>query len=158
MCLRMGALGWRFARIDAPMTRHDANILRFGQWWRRAVRAGYAAAEHVGRHGHASLPGDIAQVERMVLWGFALPAIGLGCALRAFWDARFLIGAALIAALYLLKTGRQALRECPRLASGRLALAAGVLRQLHQFAAFRGLVACCLDHLRRRERGIIEYR
>jgi hypothetical protein len=28
--------------IGDDMTLHDANITRFGQWWRRMVRSGYA--------------------------------------------------------------------------------------------------------------------
>ena len=45
MCLRMRERGWRIWRLDADMTRHDAAMSRFGQWWARAIRCGYAYAE-----------------------------------------------------------------------------------------------------------------
>jgi GT2 family glycosyltransferase len=45
LCRRLRARGYRIAHIDAPMTRHDLNMTRFSQYWRRAMRAGYAYAE-----------------------------------------------------------------------------------------------------------------
>lgn len=38
-------MGWKFLRLDCDMTRHDANILTFRQWWRRQVRSGYGSLE-----------------------------------------------------------------------------------------------------------------
>lgn len=74
LCLRLRRVGWSIVRIDADMGDHDANILRFGQWWRRTVRAGFAYAEHIWRHGAASLPSWKRQAARFVLWGIILPA------------------------------------------------------------------------------------
>jgi glycosyltransferase involved in cell wall biosynthesis len=45
MCQRMRHCGYKILHIDAPMTLHDLAITRWGQYWRRAVRAGYAYAE-----------------------------------------------------------------------------------------------------------------
>jgi glycosyltransferase involved in cell wall biosynthesis len=45
LCRRLRARGYRIVHIDAPMTRHDLNMTRFSQYWRRAMRAGYAYAE-----------------------------------------------------------------------------------------------------------------
>jgi penicillin amidase len=39
LCLRLRKAGWKIWRLDAEMTLHDAQILRFDQWWRRTVRA-----------------------------------------------------------------------------------------------------------------------
>ena len=39
LCVRLRAAGWRIWRLDAEMTVHDAAMTRFGQWWRRAIRA-----------------------------------------------------------------------------------------------------------------------
>lgn len=159
MCVRMARAGdWRFQRIDAPMTRHDAAITRFGQWWKRARRAGYAAAEHVGRHGDRALPGDIAQVRRMMLWGFWLPAIALLSLLLALLDWRLGIIAILLGGLYLLQFLRLSRRERPLWPSARLAFGAGALRVLHQFAAFSGLAGRWLDRVGKRDRKIMEYR
>jgi glycosyltransferase involved in cell wall biosynthesis len=45
MAARMRAAGWEIWRLDAPMTEHDARILRFGQWWTRCVRGGFGFAQ-----------------------------------------------------------------------------------------------------------------
>jgi len=158
MCLRMGRLGWRFACIDAPMSRHDANILRFGQWWRRARRAGFAAASHVARHGRKSLPGDVAQVRRMLFWAALLPALIVAAILCSLIDARFALLAVPVLAVYALQLCRLARMERPRWPDKRAAWRAGGFRLLHQFAALTGLASYWFDRLRGHDRGIIEYR
>ena len=45
LCLRLRHSHWTILRIDAEMTLHDAAITRFGQWWRRHVRAGYGTLD-----------------------------------------------------------------------------------------------------------------
>ena len=42
---RIRALGLRILHVDLSMTGHDLAITRFGQYWRRAMRAGHAYAE-----------------------------------------------------------------------------------------------------------------
>ena len=68
-CLRLGDAGWQLARIPVAMTRHDADMHRFGQWWARAVRAGHAFAQ-VG-----TLFPDHWRAERrrVLVYGLALP-------------------------------------------------------------------------------------
>ncbi len=44
-CIRIGAAGWKLLRLPREMTQHDAAIYRFGQWWKRAVRAGHGFAQ-----------------------------------------------------------------------------------------------------------------
>lgn len=51
LCFRMRQLGWSIERLDAEMTLHDADMTRFGQWWQRNVRSGYAVAEAYHRRG-----------------------------------------------------------------------------------------------------------
>lgn len=70
LCLRLRAKGGEVWRIDAEMTLHDAAMLRFGQWWKRSVRAGHAFAEGAALHGRAHWG---AEVRRAVIWGFAGP-------------------------------------------------------------------------------------
>lgn len=36
--------------LDAPMTKHDISMTRFGQYWNRCMRTGHAYAEVGGRH------------------------------------------------------------------------------------------------------------
>lgn len=45
LCRRLRAKGYRILHIDAPMTGHDLAMVRFSQYWRRALRAGHAYAE-----------------------------------------------------------------------------------------------------------------
>jgi GT2 family glycosyltransferase len=45
LCLRLREQNWQIWRLAREMALHDANILRFGQWWQRSVRAGHAFAE-----------------------------------------------------------------------------------------------------------------
>jgi len=158
MCLRMGRLGWRFARLDAPMTRHDAGMTRFGQWWRRANRAGFAAASHVARHGRRSLAGDIAQVKRMTAWAAILPAMILLFALLSLFDPLFAIPALLGLAIYPLQWLRMIRVERPNWSTGAQTAKAAALRILHQFAALTGLIGYWSDRLRGKDRGIIEYK
>jgi GT2 family glycosyltransferase len=51
MCFRMRQAGWTILRIADEMALHDAAMTRFGQWWRRNVRAGHAFAEGHFRNG-----------------------------------------------------------------------------------------------------------
>ena len=70
-CTRVRKAGYRVHRLPLSMTRHDADIHRFGQWWQRTVRAGHGFAQ-VGR-----LHPEYFARERKRVWfyGAALPAI-----------------------------------------------------------------------------------
>jgi cellulose synthase/poly-beta-1,6-N-acetylglucosamine synthase-like glycosyltransferase len=56
MCRRMRTLGWHIQHIDHPMTLHDLAITRFSQYWRRALRAGYAFAAVSARFRNTTDP------------------------------------------------------------------------------------------------------
>jgi glycosyltransferase involved in cell wall biosynthesis len=45
LCIRLRAAGWRIWFVNEPMTLHDAAMTRFGQWWKRSVRAGYGVGQ-----------------------------------------------------------------------------------------------------------------
>lgn len=49
LCRRLRDAGWTVHRIDHEMTLHDAAMTRFGQWWQRNRRSGYAVAEALTR-------------------------------------------------------------------------------------------------------------
>lgn len=51
LALRMRRLGWGIHVLDRDITLHDANMLRFRQWWLRMKRSGYAYAEGAWIHG-----------------------------------------------------------------------------------------------------------
>lgn len=73
LCLRLRAEGWKVARLDAEMTLHDLAMTRFGQWWRRAVRAGHAYAEGAARHAHRPGRPWARQVASNYAWGLGVP-------------------------------------------------------------------------------------
>ena len=72
LCRRLRAAGGKIWRLDREMGRHDAAMMRLGQWWRRCVRGGYGSAQA------ARLPGggDPAAARRnasAVFWAGLLP-------------------------------------------------------------------------------------
>ena len=145
LCLRMRQKGWRITRIDAEMTVHDANILRFSQWWRRAQRGGHAFAELLHRHGSQADPHWKRQVASIVAWAGLLlagAAFGLlGLVLGEPW--MFLSGSAAIL-LFAAQTARLALLRWRRGYGLRQAapwaalLMVGKLPQLQGILQFHG--------------------
>ena len=86
MCLRLRAKGWKIWRLDAEMTLHDANLTRFGQWWRRAQRGGHAYAEGAAMHGGPPEFHKRREMRSALIWGAALPLLALlGAVLISPW-------------------------------------------------------------------------
>jgi GT2 family glycosyltransferase len=85
LCVRLRAQGWQIWRLNAEMTLHDAALTRFGQWWQRTRRGGYAFAEGVALHGGPPERHCVAPLRRIVVWGLVLPAVTLPGALVTPW-------------------------------------------------------------------------
>ncbi len=142
MCLRLRRAGHRIWRLDAEMTRHDAAMTRFGQWWRRARRAGHAFAEGAALHGRGPERHWVAETRRAVLWGAVLPAAaGLG----ALADPRAL--------LLLLAWPAQVLRLAPRRGWTQAAFLV-----LGKVAEAQGVLGYWLGRARGRRPRLIEYK
>lgn len=88
LCVRLRQGGWRIWRLDAEMTGHDAGMTRFGQWWRRARRAGYAHAEGAFLHGAYPERHWVAETRRALVW--ALGPLLVAAALAPFTAAAVL--------------------------------------------------------------------
>jgi len=73
LCIRLRARGGVIWRLDHEMTLHDAAMTRFGQWWNRSKRAGYAFAEGAALHGSYPERHYVRQAARAFFWGFLLP-------------------------------------------------------------------------------------
>ena len=128
LCSRLRAAGWRIMRLDAPMTIHDAAMLRFGQWWRRAIRGGfgYAQAWRVTRaRGGAGLYG--ADLRRMLVWAVAVPVACIGAAVLVH-PALILIWPGLIAVQLLRWRREVGVGHAALAAVGHFAVLAGALR------------------------------
>lgn len=70
LCFRLRKNGGRIYRLDSLMTMHDAAMTRFGQWWRRSERSGYAY--YLGYHAHgidSFEPFKVREVKSIVSWG-----------------------------------------------------------------------------------------
>jgi GT2 family glycosyltransferase len=77
MCFRLRAAGWRIWRLEAEMAIHDAAMSRFDQWWRRALRGGYAFAQGAYLHGESPERYWVWESRRAWLWGILLPFVCL---------------------------------------------------------------------------------
>jgi GT2 family glycosyltransferase len=82
--LRIRRRGWKIVRIDAEMAWHDMAMTRFGQWWRRSTRTGYAYAEGSAMYGRAPERHFVRQARSTVFWGIVVPLTVLGLA----WPTR----------------------------------------------------------------------
>jgi GT2 family glycosyltransferase len=75
LCVRLRQSGWKIWRKDVEMTRHDAQLTRFSQWWKRTKRAGHAFAEGASLHGAPPERHWVNETRRALLWGIALPLV-----------------------------------------------------------------------------------
>jgi GT2 family glycosyltransferase len=77
LCVRLRQQGWKIWRLDEEMTRHDAQMLRFGQWWKRTQRAGHAFAEGAWLHGKSEQRHWVKEARSIWIWGVGIWAIAL---------------------------------------------------------------------------------
>lgn len=142
MCLRLRKAGHKIHRLDHEMTWHDAQLLRFGQWWNRTKRAGYAFAEGATRFSTPEMPHWTAEHRRVQIWGLGLPLIILVLALIHPW---FLV----LALIYPLQIARL---------TPRMGLQQALFNTLGKFAEAAGALRFYWHRLRNRRAEIIEYK
>jgi cellulose synthase/poly-beta-1,6-N-acetylglucosamine synthase-like glycosyltransferase len=157
MCRRMRGLGYRILHIDEPMTMHDIAIDRFSQYWKRAVRTGYAYAQISSIYAKTSDPlwrrQSRANAVRGACWIGGPPlAILLSLAFRSWLPLLIFL---LAAALLWVRTG---IRAVGRAQSLKVLIAYSISSHLQQIPVFIGQ----LRFLRGRARGhgsaLIEYK
>ena len=152
LCVRLRRLGWKVARLDAEMTRHDLGMTRFGQWWRRNVRAGHAYAEGAARHGGDPDRHWVRPMLSNWTWGAAIPAGALALA----WPTS---GLSLLALLgYPLIAWRAARGRARRGTSGRAAALYGVFCALSKFPQATGQARYHAARVAGRRSALIEYK
>lgn len=105
LCVRLRQKGWKIWHLDNDMMLHDANMIHLSQWWKRAVRGGYAFAEGSYLHGAAPEFHWVAESRRAWVWGAILPAIIL---IIGFLNWKFSL---LLFLIYPLQICRLALKE-----------------------------------------------
>ncbi len=149
LCLRLGRRGWQIWRLEAEMTRHDAAITRFGQWWARTRRAGHAWAEAAALHGRGPERHGVAGTIRALFWGLGLPLAVLVLALLTGpW-------ALVLMLIYPLQILRMAWRD--GLASG-FAWQKAALTMLGKIPEALGVLAYARGCLTQRRTALIEYK
>lgn len=74
LCHRLIGNGWEIHRIEKPMALHDADMTRFSQWWKRAVRSGYGYAQGFMLRKNERQGYGYIQSIKIWLWALFLPA------------------------------------------------------------------------------------
>ena len=80
LCVRLRASGWRIWCLANEMALHDAEMLRFGQWWNRMRRAGYAFAQGADLHGAPPERHCVRESRSALIWGGGVPFFAFVCA------------------------------------------------------------------------------
>lgn len=153
LCFRLRASGWTIRRLDAEMTLHDANMDSFTQWWKRAVRAGHAAAEGAWMHGRSPERFSVKRTLRPVLWACLLPLLALA---GAYWT--YGLSAAAVLAIYALQWLRLFARQRNTGKSRQIARLSATFTLLSQFALFLGILTFAKNKLLRKRTRLIEYK
>ncbi|MBK8012620.1 MAG: glycosyltransferase [Deltaproteobacteria bacterium] len=151
LCLRLRRLGYAVERLDAEMTRHDAAMAEFHQWWKRSVRAGYAYAEGASNHADGDEAYSKKDVRSILFWG-ALPAVALGAGVPTLGLSLCMLGA------YPLGARRIYQGERARGRSPSDALLYASFCMLGKFPELQGLARYYSNRLRGRASALIEYK
>ena len=157
MCQRIRALGFTILHVDRPMTGHDLAMTRFSQYWRRAVRSGYAYAEVSRRFRNTDLPLWNKVARRNLAHGAGLLGIIVGAPLVSIaLNSMIPIGAAVaIIAVLVIRT---AIRYRWKTADLATLLLFGLHSHLEQIPLLFGQLKYQLDRLGGKTRELIEYK
>jgi cellulose synthase/poly-beta-1,6-N-acetylglucosamine synthase-like glycosyltransferase len=153
---RLRARGYLILHIDSPMTLHDLNITRFRQYWRRALRAGYAYAEISSRFSRSSDPMWRAESRRNLIRGAAWitwGCIGVALTMLRSWGLFAWIA---VPAVLSVRSAWRARYKAP----GRslLLLLYGIHSHLQQVPVFFGQLQYRRSRRSGKQRAIIEYK
>lgn len=152
LCVRLRRGGWKILRVAEDMVLHDAAMTRFGQWWRRSTRAGWAYADGAALHGGSSERHWVRENRSIVLWGVILPlAAAAAAALTRGWGLALLAGYPVLAARIHVRMLRRGLTG----ADARLVAAFTVLGKFPQAI---GLLQHAWHRARGRRRRLIDWR
>lgn len=124
---RLAASGWRNWRIAREAARHDAGMLRFSQWWRRAARNGYGFGQ--GFHLASREGGRLwaRELRSAWLWAAAIPA-AIACSLLMLGPAA--LGMLLVYPLQVIRLAVRGRRSFSANASSALLLVLGKFAEL----------------------------
>lgn len=155
MCRRMRAKGYVMLHVDRPMTGHDLAMTRWSQYWRRAVRAGYAYAEVAQRFRGTHTPLWQHEVQRNRIHG----AVLVGCPVRALVSSLALASALPLVVLLDVSAGiivRTAAKARWKSADRWTLLLYSLHSHVQQVPILFGQLCYPYDRWRGRHRGLIE--
>lgn len=149
LSIRLRRAGWKIWQVEDIMALHDANILRFGQWWRRSMRTGYAYAQGAAMNGAPPEQHWVRETRSACIWGLMLPLAALAALAITPWFSLALL------ALYPIQVLRLYARSPP---PPRLArLKAGFL-VLGKFPEAMGVMKYFVWHRKGNPARLIEYK
>jgi len=163
LCRRLRGMGHKVLHIDEPMTMHDMNMHRFGQYWKRNVRTGYAYAQLADRYRNTSDPLWLRNARANYVRGTVWPASLLAAVVVSGWLAgvrssmAWMPVPAWLAVLVVLSL-RSAAKLRWKKAPTRTLVEAGFASHLQQLPILLGQLEYLRDKKARRQRGIIEYK
>lgn len=152
LCLRLRRAGHGVLGLDAEMMRHDLAMFRFGAWWKRIRRGGYAAALGAQKWGAPPERFCVGRQRRMLFWGGVAPLVAVGSAFVRPWFP-LLVLAAYAKPFHGAFRGARARGQ----AAGHALLYAGMLT-IGKFAECQGVLACWWNSRSGRGHRIIEHR
>lgn len=148
-CTRLRKSGMVLWRLPQQMTLHDANMTRFSEWWRRAVRSGHGFAQVGALHPDHF----VAERRRVWLFGAVLPLIILTGLVQGIWAVLFL-GLGVYGLSYMRTVSGLQREGLPRTQAKRLS----VLLSLSKFPNFIGMLTYYKRRLTGADMQIIEYK
>ncbi len=157
LCRRIIGLGFRIVHVDRAMTGHDLAIARFGQYWKRAARAGYAFAEVSERFRGTENQFWLKDARRnrtlaLVLLA-AIPVAGIVCLMLGMWWPVWALDA-----MFLLLVVRTAWKARWKSRDRTTLLLYGIHSQLQQIPIFVGQMQFFLNRRRGKRAGLVEYK
>lgn len=151
LCVRLIGAGWQIHRLKAEMTLHDAAIARFGQWWKRSVRAGHAYAEGAQMHGSGPSRHCVQETRRIAFWGGAVPVLCAAALPFSGASSLLLLGAYSV-------TAARAYRYVRQRQPVPTALRYAAFMTLAKVPEFQGVMRFHLGRVLRRPSRIVEYK
>lgn len=152
VCLRVRLAGYKIFRLDATMSRHDANIMHLSQWYRRSKRGGhgYANINHI--HGNGPDKYFRRELMSVMVWGGCVPL-----AFLLFLPIQPKIAAAILA-LYCIFISKTIVRRLKLGDPLKIAFAYGVLIFTGKIPELMGVFEYWKNRLLSRKHQLIEYK
>lgn len=157
LCRRILAAGYRIEHVDVAMTGHDLDMRSFAQYWRRAMRAGHAFGEVLGRFAGTEREFWVEEVNRNRTRALALMTV----AIVAVAASVYLLNLVPVIAAGMVVLGlsvRSAWKARWKSDDARTLLLYGVHSHLQQVPIFFGQVRYQLSRRRGTRTGLMEYK